>query len=409
MDYPKLRNIDAIPVEMGRQRMVGLRDPSNLTDEVLVVPHSTLFLLRFFDGRHSLLDIQAEYMRHYGEMLFTDSLEKLIEELDSRLFLESDRFREYQERIVQEFKGSRVRKACHAEKGYPSDPEKLREMLEGFFIAPDGPGLPAEGSGPQRVAGVIAPHIDLRSGGSCLAYSHKEIAESCDAELFIILGTAHVATKGFFTFTPKDFETPLGLVETDREFLKAVQEQDDVEIFQDEFIHRSEHSVEFQVLFLQYILGSRREFRIVPVLCGSFHEMVEGGVTPMEVPAYRKSFAALKEAIDSRREKVCLIASADLAHIGLRYGDESPPDHGTVAEVEEKDREMLQLAEKINPEGFYRYLQAEGDKRRVCGFPSIYALLGLIKAKEGKLLHYSRWQDQSLESFVTFASMVFYE
>jgi hypothetical protein len=129
----------------------------------------------------------------------------------------------------------------------------------------------------------------------------------------------------------------------------------------------------------------------------------------MEVPAYRKSFAALKEAIDSRREKVCLIASADLAHIGLRYGDESPPDHGTVAEVEEKDREMLQLAEKINPEGFYRYLQAEGDKRRVCGFPSIYALLGLIKAKEGKLLHYSRWQDQSLESFVTFASMVFYE
>jgi len=66
MDYPKLRNIDAIPVEMGRQRMVGLRDPTNLTDEVLVVPHSTLFLLRFFDGRHSLLDIQAEYIGIMG-------------------------------------------------------------------------------------------------------------------------------------------------------------------------------------------------------------------------------------------------------------------------------------------------------------------------------------------------------
>ena len=389
--------------------MVGLRDPTNLTDEVLVIPHSTLFLLRFFDGRHSLLDIQAEYMRHYGEMLFTDSLEKLIEELDSHLFLESDRFRKYQERMVQEFKDSRIRKACHAEKGYPSDPEKLREMLEGFFIAPDGPGLLAEGSGSRRVAGVIAPHIDLRSGGPCFAYSHKEIAESCDAELFIILGTAHVATKDFFVYTPKDFETPLGLVETDREFLKAVQEQADVEIFQDEFVHRSEHSVEFQVLFLQYCLASKRKFKIIPILCGSFHEMVTSGVSPMEVPAYRKSFAALKEAIDSRREKVCLIASADLAHIGLRYGDESPPDHGTIAEVEEKDREMLKLAEEINPEGFYRYLQAEEDKRRVCGFPSIYALLNLIKAREGELLHYSRWQDSQLNSFVTFASMAFYE
>jgi AmmeMemoRadiSam system protein B len=77
--------------------------------------------------------------------------------------------------------------------------------------------------------------------------------------------------------------------------------------------------------------------------------------------------------------------------------------------VEEKDREMLQLAEKINPEGFYRYVQEEGDRRRVCGFPSIYALLSLIKAREGKLLNYLRWQDTSLNSFVTFASMVFYE
>ena len=144
MDYPKVRNIDVFPLEVGRQRMVGLRDPSNLTDEVLVVPHSTIFLLRFFDGRHSLLDIQAEYMRQYGEILFTDSLQKLIEELDSHLFLESDRFRECQEKMVQEFKSSRVRKACHVEKGYPSDPEKLKEMLEGFFISPDGPGLPGK-------------------------------------------------------------------------------------------------------------------------------------------------------------------------------------------------------------------------------------------------------------------------
>jgi hypothetical protein len=188
-----------------------------------------------------------------------------------------------------------------------------------------------------------------------------------------------------------------------------VQEHWEGDLFQDEFVHKSEHSVEFQILFLQYIFGSRRKFRIVPVLCGSLHEIVAMGGSPMEVPAYKRSFEALRNAIEENREKVCLIASADLAHIGLRYGDESPPDHGTVAQVEEKDREMLHMAEAINPEGFYRYVQEEGDKRKVCGFPSIYALLSLIKAREGKLLHYSRWQDQSLESFVTFASMAFYE
>jgi hypothetical protein len=409
MDYPKLRNIEVFPVEMGEKRMVGLRDPGNLTDEVLLVPHSTLFLLRFFDGSHSLLDIQAEYMRHYGEMLFTDSLTKLIDELDSHLFLESDRFKEYQERIVQEFKGSKVRKSSHAERSYPSDPEKLKEMLEGFFIFPDGPGLPADGLKSKRVVGVVAPHIDLRSGGSCCAYAHKEIAESSDAELFIILGTAHVETRGFFAFTPKDFETPLGLVETDRDFLESVQSQWEGDLFQDEFIHRSEHSVEFQILFLQYLLGSKRKFKIVPLLCGSFHEVVASGISPMEVSSFKRSFKSLKEVIEGKREKVCLIASADLAHIGLRYGDESPPDFATVAEVEEKDREMLRLAEEIKPDRFYQYIQEEGDKRRICGFPSIYALLNLIEAKEGKLLKYSRWQDSQLHSFVTFASMAFYE
>lgn len=409
MEYPKLRNIDVFPVEVGRQRMIALRDPSNFTSEVLLLPHSVFFLLRYFDGKHSLLDIQAEYMRRYGEMLFTDVLKKLIEDLDSHLFLESERFQEFQKKIVKEFKNSKIRKAFFAEKGYPANPEKLKVMLEEFFLSLDGPGLPTSRSSSLRVKGVIAPHIDLRSGGTCFAYSYKEIAESSDAELFVILGTAHQATEDFFVYTSKDFETPLGLVKTDSELLNKIQEYEGREIFQDEFIHRSEHSVEFQVLFLQYLFGEKREFKILPLLCGSLHELLTQKIYPLENSAYRKSLEALKNVLRLTDKKVCLIASADLAHIGLRYGDNFPPDQLTVMEVEKKDLEMLERVERLDPEGFYSYVQEEGDKRRICGFPCIYALLNLLEAREAKLLKYSRWQDSSLESFVTFASMAFYE
>ena len=50
--------------------------------------------------------------------------------------------------------------------------------------------------------------------------------------------------------------------------------------FDDELTHRTEHSIEFQVVFLQYLLGGRREFSIVPILVGSFHDLMESGDRP---------------------------------------------------------------------------------------------------------------------------------
>ena len=37
MEYPKLRNIDVFPLETSGKKVVGLRDPSNLSDKIVVV------------------------------------------------------------------------------------------------------------------------------------------------------------------------------------------------------------------------------------------------------------------------------------------------------------------------------------------------------------------------------------
>ena len=68
---------------------------------------------------------------------------------------------------------------------------------------------------------IVAPHIDFHRGGPAYAWAYKPLAESAGADLYIILGTSHCGGQTPYILTLKNFETPLGLVETDRDFVST--------------------------------------------------------------------------------------------------------------------------------------------------------------------------------------------
>jgi len=92
MDYPKLRPINAFPVQMSGQSLICLQDSQNISEKALFLPPQTYYIVTLLDGQHSLLDIQAEYMRQFGDLLFTEKLQEIIHQLDENFFLESERF-----------------------------------------------------------------------------------------------------------------------------------------------------------------------------------------------------------------------------------------------------------------------------------------------------------------------------
>ena len=51
---PRLRNLEAFPVEQDGQRLMALRDPSGLIDQVVALPMPLLDVVSLFDGEHSL-------------------------------------------------------------------------------------------------------------------------------------------------------------------------------------------------------------------------------------------------------------------------------------------------------------------------------------------------------------------
>ncbi len=84
-------------------------------------------------------------------------------------------------------------------------------------------------------------------------------------------GIAHAGTRQPFTLTAKPFETPLGTVGKDNEFIDGlVSHRGGERLLMGEFAHKREHSIEFQTLFLRYVMADR-PIRIVPILCGSFY------------------------------------------------------------------------------------------------------------------------------------------
>lgn len=405
---PKLRNVDMFPAEVSGQKVICLRDPLNLSGKILFIPYQTFFITSLFDGQHSLVDIQTEFMRRFGKLLYREKIEELIAQLDEHFLLDSERFRQAEHDTVESFKNSPVRPLTLAGESYEGDGLKLKETIESYFHEPEGPGLPASSPGSRELVGAIAPHIDYQRGGACYAWAHRAIMDSSPADLFLILGTAHAPVKHPFALTRKNFQTPWGLIETDRDFLSEVEARCPGDFYEDEFVHKMEHSIELQLLFLRALRDGQDPFQIVPILCGSFHEAILQNISPMELPGIGPFLEALKTAISRTEKRVCVLASADLAHVGLRFGDPDPPNRFSLQDLAEEDRRMLEYAERTDAEGFFGVLRREKDRRRICGLAPIYILLRLLEGTEGKLLKYGQSMDPASQSVVTFASLAFF-
>jgi AmmeMemoRadiSam system protein B len=208
-----------------------------------------------------------------------------------------------------------------------------------------------------------------------------------------------------FAVTLKPYETPLGPVPVDREFYEALNRRAGQDLLGSEPAHRAEHSIEFQAVMLQHIVGPRRPFAILPVLASYLHESLGRGGEPEADPRIPRFLDALRETMAASSRRVCLVAGVDLAHVGPRFGDGSPNSAASLARVEREDRAMLESVVGVDPRGFYTGIAADHDARRICGLSPIYTLLRLLPEAPGRLVRYTQWPDP--QGAVTFCAVTF--
>jgi MEMO1 family protein len=404
-DRPRLRALDAFPVEHDGERLISLRDPSGFTEQVVLLPIPALDIVSLFDGEHSLGEIhRVVSARHGPRAPALEEIAGFAARLDDVGFLDSPRFAERRRRIEETWLASPSRPAAHAGGAYAGEADALCSQIDGFFVHPEGPGLPEAGAARRSLRGLISPHIDFHRGGPTYAWAYRALLERTDADMFVILGTCHAGMADPFTVTLKPYDTPLGPAEVDRDFFEALGRRYPHDLLASETAHRSEHSIEFQAVMLRRLLGGK-PFTILPVLASFLHEAVWTGGAPEADPRVPRFLDALGDSLAASERRACVIAGVDLAHVGPRFGDTVGNTPVFLERVAREDRKMLEPVLAADSAAFFDSVAADGDSRRICGLSPIYAFLRALPGARGELLRYSQWPDQ--QGAVSFCAATF--
>jgi AmmeMemoRadiSam system protein B len=356
--------------------------------------------VELFDGRHTLQEIhQRTAHRFGGRNTSMEQLSRFVARLEEGLLLHSPRF----QRILDDPVRPPRCIGC-----YEGEAEALKQQLHQLFTHPRGAGLPGKRLADGSLSGILVPHIDYRRGGLCYTHGFKELCEKTDASLFVIIGTSHYSTHRY-TLTRKNFQTPLGIMPTDQKFIDRLEKNYGQGLFDDEWLaHFPEHSIELEVVFLQYLFEGFRPIRIVPLVVGSFYDCVATQTSPTARPDIARMIQALRQTGEATQEPVCYIISGDLAHIGPKFNPEESLDEELLEHSRQQDQKLMRHAGAVNVAEFFRTIAAESDARNICGLPPAFTALSAIRPHSGKVLQYHRHVDPTGRESVSFASAAFY-
>ena len=398
-ERPKIRDdLEFIPAQSQSGTIIMIRDRLGLVKEGRVINPELYTLMSMLDGTRSVRDIQLYMMRQQGGRLIPiEDVERILEELDSSYLLDGHRYRELKERIISDFCAQKIRHPAHAGLSYPKETEELQRRLDAILAAGQKPQIP-EGT----IAALVAPHIDLEAGKQAYSVAYRAIMTAVP-ERIVILGVGHSLQREMFSLTTKTFQTPLGTVETDHRVVAELLRMGSRCTSSDDFPHRDEHSIEFQLIFLQHVLRDV-QFTVVPILCGS----LLGSMDDYSRERYRSvggDFLRLLADVAGDGGTL-VVAGVDFSHVGPKFGHDMPASF-IINQSKAHDRRLLDALCEMNADGFWAASREINDRYNVCGFSALACLLEILPPTRGYLLDYGIFKEEATSSAVSFAAVLF--
>jgi AmmeMemoRadiSam system protein B/AmmeMemoRadiSam system protein A len=237
----------------------------------------------------------------------------------------------------------RIRRPAVAGQFYPGNPVELTKTIAGFFAEVDKVAI-----GGRPVA-LVAPHAGYMYSGKVAAKAYK-LLEGEDVETVVIVSPSHtVFFKGCSVYDGDGYETPLGVVDIDKDMVARLTEIHP-HVYKSSQGHatgmtRGEHALEVHLPFLQIALG---KFKLVPIVMGDQEEDT--------IRALGESLGGILQGVSA-----LLVASTDLSHFHAE------------STARKLDFAVQSAIEKYSPDDLLAVLQA--GQGEACGGGPVAAVL----------------------------------
>ncbi len=396
--------LDFMPSPVAERPGLLIRDPFQFSDATLIVPPALVACLEYFDGNHSELDLRSHLVQLTGELDVSGLVAHLTQALSVAGFLEDETFARLKSEAERAFAGAEVREPSHAGSAYPDEEAELTATLAGYMN-----GALQNDAGPQngaRPLAIAAPHVSPFGGVEAYRAAYASLSPEDAERTFVILGTSHYGEPDRFGLTRKPFVTPLGRAITDVALVDELAAAAPNAVRMEDYCHAVEHSIEFQVLFLQYLYGP--DIHVLPILCGSFARSIHHGGKPEANEEVQRFFGALGNIAARESNRLFWVLGVDMAHMGRRYGDTltARANDGEMLAVAERDQRRIERMNAADGAGFWELLQENQDDLKWCGSAPIYTFLKTVPQARGALRRYQQWNIDE-QSIVSFAAVSF--
>eukprot|EP00164_Ancoracysta_twista_P002615 GFYU01003480.1.p1 GENE.GFYU01003480.1~~GFYU01003480.1.p1 ORF type:complete len:335 (-),score=51.22 GFYU01003480.1:245-1114(-) len=265
-----------------------------------------------------------------------------------------------------------VRKASHAGSWYTSDGNSLDRQLGGW--------VQQSGVKPLRnLRALICPHAGYSFSGPTAAYSYGHIDSTGIDRVFVLGPSHHVYLKGAALSKVSEIETPVGNMTIDQQIYAQLMETGEFEVMSQK-VDEDEHSLEMQYPYIVHMMKGK-EFTVVPVMVGATSHDTEAKYGAIFAPYF-----------DDPRN--LFVISSDFCHWGQRF-DFMHYDKkcGEIYEsIEALDKMGMELIEKQDTRGFYKYMAKYGNT--ICGCHPIGVFLNMLERSrekyDSRFVHYAQ-------------------
>lgn len=390
-------NLDFMPSPVEDRPGLLIRDSYQYSDATLIIPPILVQCLQCFDGEQTGLDLRALLVRATGELDVGQLESHLVETLSTAGFLENETYHSMRSERHESFAASATREPSHAGAAYPDDGEELARTLSGYMA--EAPASPAE-----KLIAIAAPHVSPFGGWETYRAAYSSLTPQYKDRTFVVLGTSHYGEPDRFGLTRKRFITPFGEAVTDFDLVEQLSAEPAA--LMEDYCHSIEHSIEFQVLFLQHLYGP--DVRILPILCGSYAKSIYEDKAPESNDLVNRFLGRLGDLAANESDRLLWVLGIDMAHMGQRYGDRFPAyaDRAEMLDVANRDRQRIDRINASDAQGFWDLVRENHDDLKWCGSAPLYTFLKAVPNAKGVLRRYQQWNIDE-QSVVSFAALAF--